>query len=46
MFPAQDVIDLYKHHGTHEQFHFGIKTDLDLGACPQASSTPMMRSCI
>ena len=32
--PAQDVIDLYKHHGTHEQFHSEIKTDLDLERLP------------
>ena len=25
-----DVIELYKHHGTHGQFHSEIKTDLDL----------------
>ena len=32
--PAQEVIDLYKHHGTHEQFHSEIKTDLDLERLP------------
>ena len=41
-----DVIELYKHHGTHEQFHSEIKTDLDLGAPAPASSTPTTRSCI
>ena len=46
MFRRKDVIDLYKHHGTHEQFHSEIKTDLDLERLPRASSTPMMRSCI
>ena len=34
MFRHQDVIDLYKHHGTHEQFHSEIKTDLDLERLP------------
>ena len=34
MFRGQDVIDLYKHHGTHEQFHSEIKTDLDLERLP------------
>jgi hypothetical protein len=29
-----DVIELYKHHGTHEQFHSEIKTDLDLERLP------------
>jgi len=28
------VIELYKHHGTHEQFHSEIKTDLDLERLP------------
>ena len=28
------VIDLYKHHGMHEQFHSEIKTDLDLERLP------------
>jgi hypothetical protein len=32
--PASEVIDLYKHHGTHEQFHSEIKTDLDLERLP------------
>jgi hypothetical protein len=32
--PGSDVIDLYKHHGTHEQFHSEIKTDLDLERLP------------
>lgn len=29
-----EVIDLYKDHGTHEQFHSEIKTDLDLERLP------------
>lgn len=29
-----EVIDLYKHHGTHEQFHSEIKSDLDLERLP------------
>ena len=29
-----EVIELYKHHGTHEQFHSEIKTDLDLERLP------------
>ena len=32
--PAAEVITLYKHHGTHEQFHSEIKTDLDLERLP------------
>ena len=32
--PMADVIELYKHHGTHEQFHAEIKTDLDLERLP------------
>lgn len=32
--PATEVIDLYKHHGTHEPFHSEIKTDLDLKRLP------------
>jgi len=32
--PGTEVIDLYKHHGTHEQFHSEIKTDLDLERLP------------
>lgn len=32
--PAKEVIGLYKHHGTHEQFHSEIKTDLDLERLP------------
>lgn len=31
---AQEVIDLYKHHGLHEQFHSEFKTDLDLERLP------------
>ena len=30
----EKVIALYKHHGTHEQFHSEIKTDLDLERLP------------
>jgi hypothetical protein len=29
-----EVIELYKHHGTHEQFHSELKTDLDLERLP------------
>lgn len=32
--PAEKVIELYRHHGTHEQFHSEIKTDLDLERLP------------
>jgi len=32
--PMDEVIDLYKHHGTHEQFHAEIKSDLDLERLP------------
>jgi hypothetical protein len=32
--PAEEVIELYKHHGTHEQFHSEFKTDLDLERLP------------
>lgn len=31
---AEEVIALYRHHGTHEQFHSEIKTDLDLERLP------------
>lgn len=31
-----EVIELYKHHGTHEQFHSEIKTDLDDERLPSA----------
>lgn len=31
---AVEVIDLYKHHGMHEQFHSELKTDLDLERLP------------
>ena len=41
-----DVIELYKHHGTHEQFHSEIKTDLDLERLPSGGSIPTTRSCI
>lgn len=30
----QEVIDLYKDHATHEQFHAEFKTDLDLERLP------------
>lgn len=32
--PTTEVIELYKHHGTHEQFHSEFKTDLDLERLP------------
>lgn len=32
--PASEIIGLYKHHGTHEQFHSEFKTDLDLERLP------------
>jgi len=32
--PPEQVIKLYQHHGTHEQFHSEIKTDLDLERLP------------
>ncbi len=35
--PAAEVIALYKHHGTHEQFHSEIKTDLDLERLPSGT---------
>jgi len=31
---SEEVIELYKHHGTHEQFHSEFKTDLDLERLP------------
>ena len=31
---AQQIIDLYADHGTHEQFHSEIETDMDLGRLP------------
>ena len=31
---AQQIIDLYADHGTHEQFHAEFKTDLDLTSLP------------
>jgi len=34
VLPMAEVIDLYKHHGLHEQFHSEIKTDLDLERLP------------
>ena len=30
----QDIIDLYKDHATHEQFHSEFKTDMDLERLP------------
>lgn len=32
--PAVEVIEHYRYHGTHEQFHSEIKTDLDLERLP------------
>jgi len=32
--PMAEVIEFYKHHGTHEQFHSEIKSDLDLERLP------------
>lgn len=32
--PAQEVIKHYRYHGTHEQFHAEIKSDLDLERLP------------
>lgn len=32
--PPADIVKLYKGHGTHEQFHSEIKTDLDLERLP------------
>lgn len=32
--PAETIIALYAHHGTHEQFHSEFKTDLDLERLP------------
>jgi hypothetical protein len=32
--PIAEVIDLYQHHGTHEQFHSEFKSDLDLERLP------------
>ena len=32
--PSEKIIELYKAHGTHEQFHSEIKTDLDLERLP------------
>jgi hypothetical protein len=31
---VEEVIELYRHHGTHEQFHSEFKTDLDLERLP------------
>ena len=33
-FGAQQIIDLYADHGTHEQFHSEFKTDMDLVRLP------------
>ena len=33
-FTMQEVIDLYKDHATHEQFHSEFKTDMDLERLP------------
>ena len=33
-FSADDIIELYAGHGTHEQFHSEFKTDLDLERVP------------
>ncbi|MEY2838773.1 MAG: hypothetical protein RJB60_1072 [Pseudomonadota bacterium] len=33
-FTTQEVIDLYKNHATHEQFHSEFKTDMDLERLP------------
>lgn len=33
-FTMQDIIDLYKDHATHEQFHCEFKTDMDLERLP------------
>ncbi len=33
-FTIQDIIDLYKDHATHEQFHSEFKTDMDLERLP------------
>lgn len=32
--PAKEVIEQYRYHGTHEQFHAEIKSDLDLERLP------------
>lgn len=32
--PMSEVMELYKHHGAHEQFHSEFKTDLDLERLP------------
>lgn len=34
-FTMQDIIDLYKDHATHEQFHSEFKTDMDLERLPR-----------
>jgi hypothetical protein len=33
-FPCTEVIEQYQYHGTHEQFHSEIKSDLDLKRLP------------
>jgi hypothetical protein len=35
-FTMQDIIDLYKDHATHEQFHSEFKTDMDLERLPSS----------
>ena len=32
--PAEEIIEHYRYHGTHEQFHSEIKSDLDLERLP------------
>ena len=32
--PVKEIIELYRHHGTHEQFHSEIKSDLGLERLP------------
>jgi hypothetical protein len=32
--PAEEVIELYKDHSTHEQFHSEVEIDLDLERLP------------
>jgi hypothetical protein len=41
--PMADVIELYKHHGTQEQFHSEIKTDLDLERLPSGKFTTVLQ---
>ena len=44
--PTAEVIELYKHHGTHEQFHSEFKTDLDLERLPSGKFETNDASCI